>query len=524
MFVESLKAQSGERQSAVRAGEAGSNAVLRRVLLTIATALALLWPAFVNGGAFWFPDTSTYIRSADAATVVLTGVPTEWSDRLRVGDDGPLASDAGAGLERKVGDLEPTRPVLTGRSIYYGFLIYLPQRLIGPGADIAVQALIVSALLIFCGQIALRIGAVRRPSRLLAALAALVLLSPLPFYTSMLMPDVYSGVMILMLAVAICYWPRLTRTEKAVLLLGSGIFASFHTTHLLIAVIMGVLGVVLGLARKLSPRPLLLILPVIAVAMMASAAFTYAVTASLHDKPISPPFLSARLTAAGPGLALLKSDCARDADAWALCPYRDRIPAYSDDFLWREGLVFQHADGARQRRMASEDKRFALAVLTFDPAGVIAETTSSSLAQLVSFDLKNFNYSLDRTFNLQNKYPDSVAAQIAATRAAQGRMVTGPTLAATIAVTALSLGVLALWAVRIFSSRHRRASTEMQFVALLVLSVFGNAAVCGGLSGPHARYQMRLIWLLPVAAIAFAQPSRRAGAVLGSSRPAEQVK
>lgn len=498
--------------------------ILRRVLLVFATAMALLWPAFVNGGPFWFPDTSTYIRSADAATVVVTGVPSEWSNRLRVGEEGPVATTAGENLRHKVGQLKPTRPVLTGRSIYYGFLIYLPQRFIGLGAGIALQALIVAGLLIFCAHILLRIGAVRRPARLFVTLGFLVVASPLPFYTSMLMPDVYSGVMILTLGIAISYWHRLTRGEKVVLLLASGLFASFHTTHLLIAIIMAIVGVALGLTRKLSLRPIFVAVPVMAMAFVASFAFNSAVTASLADRPISPPFLSARLTAAGPGAEYLKADCARDSDAWALCAYRDRLPSYSDAFLWQPGAVFQHADGPTQRRMAHEDKWFALAVLEFDPLGVVAETVSSAFVQLVSFDLKNFNYASAKAYNEGGKYPESIAANIARTRATQGVMVTAPTLVATIVVTMISLIFLGLWAVRIFRSRFRRASTELQFVALLVVSVFANAAVCGGLSGPHARYQMRLIWLLPAAAVAFVPFNRRKQRSAGRSVPREALK
>lgn len=501
---------------------------LRRLLLTLATALALLWPAFVNGGSFWFPDTSNYIRSADAATVVLTGVPTEWSNRLRLGEDGPLATAAKhRRLESAVGDLKPTRPVLTGRSIYYGFLIYLPRRVFGPEAAIVLQAILVAGILVFCGQIALRVGAVRRPARLLAALAVVVVLSPLPFYTSMLMPDVYAGLMILMLAMAMCYWPRLTDTEKVVLLLASGVIASFHTTHLLIACAMGVLGAILGLAHKTTLRPLVLVIPVIAIAVLGSAVFSYAVTKSLNEKPISPPFLSARLTSAGPGTAYLETACARDADAWALCAYRAKLPVGSDDFLWTDAsevAVFQAANSEEQRRMAREDKSFAAAVVLSDPLGVVGTTVGSAFAQLVSFDLKNFNYSPAHRAMLETKYPKNVAAQIATTRAANGTMPTGFALSATIAATVLSLALLAYWAVRSFGSRYRRASLEMQLVALLVLSVFANAVVCGGLSGPHARYQMRLIWLLPITAIAFVQPNRRGRALADERRPVEVSK
>jgi hypothetical protein len=40
------------------------------------------------------------------------------------------------------------------------------------------------------------------------------------------------------------------------------------------------------------------------------------------------------------------------------------------------------------------------------------------------------------------------------------------------------------------------AATVLLLMAVLVV----NAAICGVLSGPFARYQARLIWLLPVAA------------------------
>src|SRR5206468_297508 len=50
---------------------------------------------------------------------------------------------------------------------------------------------------------------------------------------------------------------------------------------------------------------------------------------------------------------------------------------------------------------------------------------------------------------------------------------------------------------------------------LLVLAVVINAAVCGVLSGPFARYQARVAWLVPAAALVVASASafawRRAG-------------
>jgi peptidoglycan/LPS O-acetylase OafA/YrhL len=49
-------------------------------------------------------------------------------------------------------------------------------------------------------------------------------------------------------------------------------------------------------------------------------------------------------------------------------------------------------------------------------------------------------------------------------------------------------------------------------VVLVVALLVVNAAVCGALSGPFARYQARMVWLFPMAAgllVAGLRPRRR---------------
>ncbi len=45
----------------------------------VAAAMALLWPAFYNHQPFFFPDTTAYVRGADAAVFKLTGIPSAWT-------------------------------------------------------------------------------------------------------------------------------------------------------------------------------------------------------------------------------------------------------------------------------------------------------------------------------------------------------------------------------------------------------------------------------------------------------------
>jgi hypothetical protein len=42
----------------------------------------------------------------------------------------------------------------------------------------------------------------------------------------------------------------------------------------------------------------------------------------------------------------------------------------------------------------------------------------------------------------------------------------------------------------------------MLYVAILCGAIIANIMVCGGVSTPHDRYLMRLIWLLPMIGVA----------------------
>lgn len=480
--------------------------VLRAGLALAAAALALLWPAFVNGGPFWFPDTSNYIRAADAAVVALTGSPSEWSDRLVVAQT-PAAAGPAAYPDNDIG-VEPTRPVLGGRSIYYGFLLYLPMRFFGIWGAVFFQALLVAGVIGFCGRILVRELGGPSTAALRIGTLVLLILTPLPFYTAMLMPDVYTGPLILALAMVIALWPRLSPAERAGLLCIAAAIATFHTTHLLIAAAMGVGAAVFAPAGRDRMRPLLIVLPVLAAGVLSIAAFNMAVTRALGQPPISPPFLSARLTAAGPGTEYLRERCADQPDAWAMCRHLAKLPQWSDTFLWSEDPragVFQVADNAEKHRLAAEDKRFFLTVLAADPVGVASVSIENFGRQLVAFEMGGFNIPADRMPQIKEKYPPEVAADIKATLAAKGSFNVLPTITLTAVCMAGSIALLLFaW----FGDRSAARGTKCHawhLVALLIGGVVINAAITGAFSYPHGRYQMRLIWLLPLAAgIAYA--------------------
>lgn len=478
------------------------------VFLVVGTALALLWPAYLNNGPFWFPDTSNYIRAADAATVYIGGSPSEWSDRLAMGEGGQRADKiADVILDEDRADITPTRPVLAGRSIYFGFLIYLPMRIAGPWGAILLQALLVAGVIVFVGRLLLSQIPRIQSKWLMVFLGALIAFTPLPFFTSMLMPDVYSGLLLVALGAAMVFWIRLGLADRIGLIGVASLIATFHTSNVLLAGCIVLAAIPLsalaaGSFTRAVWAPVFIGLPVLLSGIGSTMLFAAIVSNALGAAPVSPPFLSARITAAGPGTIYLERVCGRNPSMWELCSHRHRLSQWSDSFLWSQGAdtgVFQLASPEQQERMAREDKRFFLAVLADDPIAVTKASLLSTGEQLTSFSLLEFNYPVSGETELVRKYPASIAEHIAATRAATGSMPTD--VAEWIQMTMLGIVlVVVLWA---FLSKgrqvFRRLTPTAQLAALLFIGVLANAAICGAFSGPHPRYQMRLIWVVQLA-------------------------
>ncbi|TCJ32806.1 hypothetical protein [Parafrankia sp. BMG5.11] len=497
------------------------------MLLVSWGTLALLWPAAINGGPFWFPDTSNYVRAADAAVVYATGQRSEWSDRLAAGTNQPvMTNSAQESLPTSFGKVTPTRSVYAGRSIYYGFLLYLPMILVGSWGAIFLQSLITAGTLFYVGRILARVLYGKASPKLMWVLGGLTLVTPLPFYTSMLMPDIYSGLLILTMSVVIAFFDRLTRVERWVFVLASALFVTFHTTHLLIAAAVAAVGLLAAVFGRMQLRPLALAVPVLVIGAGSIAVFNLAVEMALNAKPLSPPFLSARLTAAGPGTDYLRRNCDADSEPFLLCRYLHRLPLESDSFLWSEDLqtgLFQNLSYEDQLTMASQDKTFFITTLSDDVLGFASVAVSSALEQLSSFDLENFNYPERRGKELFEKYPTRIAEGIAETRAAQRNMPIAPFVWLSVLSTLAALGVVAAIYLRSERAKTEKIPKELwYFVVLVVLGVLANALICGALSGPHARYQMRLIWIVPFASVvllaAYRRPKSSAEGAKGGTR------
>jgi hypothetical protein len=168
-------------------------------------------------------------------------------------------------------------------------------------------------------------------------------------------------------------------------------------------------------------------------------------------------------------------------------------------FNQRDG-VFSAEPLAVQRLLGEQDLAVAIATLRYDPLGVINKSLSAVAKQAMLTRLEIFNAALpgDQTAaNLPPSYPHEVRAS----RYASGTFPVVWMCWATTLSSIMALGFLVLAV-----CRSRRSSKADRIVAamggLVLLGLVANAGVTGALSKPHDRYNTRVLWLLPLVALA----------------------
>ncbi len=434
---------------------------MKALLAIIAGAQLLAWPALMNGYPLVFIDTVSYLNH--------TTLPELPWDKTQA----------------------------------YGPFLHLFhwRRSLWPA--VAAQTLIASHLLWLAQRMA---HGEATPGWHLLLCLGLALLTAAPWFLATLMPDGFTTLAplcLLLLAAG-----RLSRAEAAwVTLLGSlGIAA--HLSHLPTAVAL------LALIALVMRRPA----PVLRATLSVGLAVAFLMASNLVGfgratlSPHGAVFLLARLQADGPAAAVLRAHC--PAAGWHLCAFADRLPMDSDEFLWDSASPLnRNADGS-PRPMggvagATEAREILATTLRERPLAVVRAMLGNMIRQLgmtrVGDMLGNAHLALSARRPIATAFPPRELAAFEDGAQMRGELPAraGPFLAPHLPVLLLAalLSPLLAWHLR-----HDHPRLLLLTGALLALLI--NAAVAGGLSGPHHRYQARIAWLLPLA-VALCLPPRR---------------
>lgn len=476
-------------------------------------AALLALPAILAGRPSVFPDTSAY---------ELVG---QW-----LAEKAGLTLHGGYGWLRHRADLGLFFTVAGARSPYYGLLLFGLAIWGSAWSVVALQGLIGSALIWFAVR---TVVATPRPGVHLGLICALTAASTLPFFVSFVMPDVFAGYGVLA-AMLLCFFPdRLSRAGRAGLFVLLAACLSFHATNPPITALVLICGAAAAGLGLIPGRAAIAGIGLSALALVAAigagAIYAPVVGAISHRELVHPPFLTARLLADGPGRRYLRRACAADPRAWALCPFADRPLTDANDILWHEGDlgVFEVSDLPTRLAIIRQEPSFVRAVLESDPLGVIVRLVGNSAFELTQVTVVDTLGYSDRS--LVSKGPRFAPPLPQATFCVRrprychatrfqdgwdGLIEAG--VVASLAYLALRLaatiGIAHGSLIAPLSPRLAAAS------GAVLLALAANGVLCGALSGVYPRYEMRMIWLLPLMAALAWLEAARAGARLAVLR------
>ena len=443
--------------------------------LLVSTAL-LLWPALLNGYPLVFSDTGTYLSQAV---------------NHHLGWDRPV--------------------------FYSFFLLALHQRLTTWPAIVA-QASVAAYMLGLARRFSPWPRSGRRSNWWLVSLTAgLALASPLPWFASELMPDLFTSLLVLALALLVMIPERLNRAERAWLVAVASFGTAAHLSSpplaLALLVVLVPLRRRLGAATALGRAGLVRLAAAPLFAVLAMTAVNAVARGVVSLSPYGNVFLLARIIYDGPGMDALRRDC--PTTHWRLCDHLAAFPGTADDFLWRSDSPLALAGGAP--RISAEADAIITAAILGEPGRTMHSVAANAVRQLLMFTTGDGIRPWPATVTpwIEKDFPAFERASYAASRQTEGLALVPDWLLAVHIVAAISA---VLVCITLLPGTLRRHEPLAGLVAAVLLALLVNALVTGGLSGPHARYQSRMMWLPGLVALLAAPGLRMPG--LGYARKA----
>jgi hypothetical protein len=425
--------------------------------LLAATVALLLAPALWNG----FP--LVYFDSEDYVTMAFTWQPIIW------------------------------------RTMPYALIVATARGFGSLWAPILLQALITAWVLHeFVSAFVPR----RRPAVLFALALVLTLFTGLPWVTSQLLADAFTGIVPIGIA-TLAFGAPLSRGRTICLALCVTVAIAVHMSHVAVAAGLLICLLLLQLghhwfARRL-PRPRLAAATLAIVVGIASVpAVHLAVTGEAYFSRSGRVLQLALLVQDDLAQRYLREVCSTGTEL-RLCPYREHLKLTADGFLWDPwNSPFDDLGG--WSAMLPEAEVIVPGVIARYPGAVLQAAALNTLRQLgmvrsgdglspkrpPEMALDSFLTVLQARFpGEEGRFLTAQQQQGAGIRFSALNLWQVPVaMAAQIGLVAL---LLAAW------QRGDRATCGLALIVLLAL--LGNAVVCGAISNPHDRYQNRIVWI-----------------------------
>jgi hypothetical protein len=250
------------------------------------------------------------------------------------------------------------------------------------------------------------------------------------------------------------------------------------------------------------PRPrVMLVSACFVLAITSVVASNYAFTKQLFLSRSGAVFLEARMMEDGLITPVLNATCPKAG--YKICTYKNRLPARADAWLWEEKMSPFHKLGGFRTRGPEAAALVAESLRRYPLENFIA-TVRDAIIQFVW--LQTGDGIVPQEWVLNREFKIVIPQQLRAYDHAyqqEGAIWFLPANIVHVPVALLSLLGLYFVLRDAFRRRDWRGGLLPAFVLIALL---GNAFICGVFSGPHARYQSRIMWLPAFAVLLIAWP------------------
>ena len=469
----------------------------RFLLVTLIAATLLSWPLLAFGRPFYIQDSVAYYKGGQAAVSFVTS-------RL---DESQAATPAGQGSQAAPPPQKVAKQASGVRSVTYSAAAYLLSAPHGRMILLTIcQALATAVVMVATlgafGGLSLR--------RTIPAMVVVAATSTAALVSHFAVADIFAGLLIgsmLLLAVASS---RLSVGIRSVLLALAAFGMTAHGSHLPLTLGLTMIGLGWVLIGRFVGRPspkwtwAWVVAPLLIGGLTTVAVNRIAFgETSLTSKRY--PFALARSVNDGPARWYLQEHCPERR--FTICElYPHGLPKGGAlEFLWGPDGIVRRATPEQLDRIRKEEADLVLAAGREYAGFELRRLTLNVARQLVLFEpyMSGQNLILDGTGTpkLTNGEPPS------------------PTVVRIInIVTALSAALGALWLAWAFFARRGLRPA----IALLFLGILGNAATCILFSAVAHRYQARVVWLIPLYALALGASADGRAAASGRDRRADE--
>lgn len=391
------------------------------------------------------------------------------------------------------------------RSFFYSFFPALGRLAGSLWLVVLIQSLFEAHLL----RVILRVVfGIASAAAFIAITSLLCVLTCLPWFTGMIMPDVFTSVLVLCFFLLAFCSRRLRPAELGYILALTVMAATVHFSHLPLAVGLLLITMLVRIAccRQAQIPPPNLILPAlpISVALLLMMGVNYFTLGEVAFSVNGYAFQLARLVADGQAVSYLREACPQRG--YALCEYIDRLPNDSDEFLWSPDSPFRKVGSfAGYRR---EGREIVLRTIMRFPLWTLRSALNNTTRQL--FEVRtgsDYGFASYKTYGNRQDTSDEIhtcyLSEYGAfenSRQSRGELAHLYNLNR-LHRAALILSFLYSCAIGLlFAKREQWLQTEL--LVTIACAVLVNSFVSGALSRPVPRYGSRLIWLLPFFALA----------------------